>query len=161
MGIELFGFCHEFDGTANLLDAFLRQVLEGDLTAVRVEVYAVVGCGVAVSGQRMVGAAGVVASTLTGILTEEDTTCIDNLVGQLFVVFRLDDQVLWGIAVAELHHLVVCLDKYQSAVLQRFGCYFLAWQLLQLSFHLLLNFCEFRFGCGDEQHLRVDAVLGL
>ena len=67
MGIELLGFCHQFHGPANVANTVLGKVLEGNLTAIGIEVHAVIGSGVAVSGQRVVSAAGIVAGTFAGI----------------------------------------------------------------------------------------------
>ena len=67
MGIELFGGGHEFYGVTDAVDAVGGEMLEGDLAAVAVEIHTAIGCSVAVSGQSVIGAAGIVASTLTGI----------------------------------------------------------------------------------------------
>ena len=50
MCIELFGFCHEFYGMTNLAYTFFREVLEGDLSAITVQIDTIVGGCVAVSG---------------------------------------------------------------------------------------------------------------
>ena len=127
MGIELFGFCHEFNGTANLTHTFGSQVLEGNLATVAVEIHTVVGGSIAVSRQRVVGAAGVVAGTLTGIFSEEDTAGIHHALGQLFVVLRLDNEVFGGVGVGEGNHLVGGTDEHAAAVFQSLDGYLLTW----------------------------------
>ena len=67
MGIELFVGGLEFYGVTDAVETVSGKMLEGDLAAVAVEVHTAIGCCVAVSGQGVIGAAGVVARTLTGI----------------------------------------------------------------------------------------------
>jgi hypothetical protein len=50
MGIELLGLSHQFHGMAYVPDALLSEVLEGNLTAVGVEVDSIVGRSIAVGG---------------------------------------------------------------------------------------------------------------
>ena len=67
VGVELFGGCHQFNGVTDAVDAVSGEMLEGDLAAVAVEIHTAIGCSVAVSRQGVIGAAGIVARTLTGI----------------------------------------------------------------------------------------------
>ena len=67
MGVELLGGGHEFYGVTDAMDTVGGEMLEGDLAAVAVEIHTAIGCCVAVSRQGVIGAAGVVARTLTGI----------------------------------------------------------------------------------------------
>ena len=97
---------------AYTLDALLVKVLEGDLAVVTIEVHAVVGEGIAVSGEGVVGAAGIVARTLTSILAEEDTACVDHFGCQTFVVVSGNDKVFGGITVAQVDSFVRVVDEY-------------------------------------------------
>ena len=76
MSIQLLSSSHQFYSTTDAADAFFGKVLEGDFATVTVEVHTIVCCGIAMSGQRVVGTAGIVASTLTGILPKEDAASI-------------------------------------------------------------------------------------
>ena len=67
---EMFVLSHYLYGMANTADAFFAKMLEGDLPAETVKVYTVVGGSIAVSGQGVIRTAGIVASTLTGILSD-------------------------------------------------------------------------------------------
>ena len=145
MGIQLLGFRHEFYGTADVSDTLWRQVLEGNLTAVAVEVDTIVGRSISVCGQGVVGAAGVVACTLTGILPQEHAAGIDDTFCQLFLVLSLDDQVLRGIEVRESNHLFSVVDQYEIAVLQGLGRHLLTWKGIQLAGNLLLYLGELGF----------------
>ena len=109
----------------------------------------------------MVGAAGVVAGTLAGILSEEDATGIDDLLCQLHVVFGLKDKMFGSVGVGQVDGLVEVTDQYECRVLQRFLCNLLAWQEVQLAADSFLDVVDDLLRCGDEEHLRVDAVFGL
>ena len=109
----------------------------------------------------MVGTAGIVASTLAGIRSQEDATCIDNPLSQHLVVLHLQNKVLRSIGIRQGHHLVDTADQHIAAVLQRLGSNLLARQQLQLAIHLSLYLVELFTTGGDEEHLRVDAVLSL
>ena len=76
----------------------------------------------------MVGAAGIVARTLTGILSEEYRARIDHSLCQLLVVERLDDKVLRGIGIRKGYHLVNGIDEYQTAVVECLAGYLLTGQ---------------------------------
>ena len=69
VGIELLGGGHEFYGVTDAVDAVSGEMLESDLTTIAVEIYAAIGGRVTVGRQGVIGAAGVVARTLTGIFT--------------------------------------------------------------------------------------------
>ena len=86
MGVELFGLSHELYGMTDAVDAVFRQMLEGNLATVAVEVHTAVGSGIAVSGQCVVCAAGIVASTLTSVCSEEHAAGIHHFGSQLFEV---------------------------------------------------------------------------
>ena len=79
VGEELLVLSHHLYGMANGTNALLVKMLERYLAHEAVEVYAAVGIGIAVCWKRVVGAAGIVARTLTGILAEEHATRIHNL----------------------------------------------------------------------------------
>ena len=136
-------------------------MLESDLAAVAVEVHTIVGSSIAVSGQRVVRATGIVACTLTGIFTEEHAAGIDHLFGEFLVVFRLDDQMLRSVGIREFDSLMLVMYQHQRAVLQGLLCDILARQLLQLTVHLCLYVENHLFRSRNEQHLRVYAVLSL
>ena len=78
MGIKLLGFCHQFDGVPDAADTIGSEMLECYLPAIAVEVHTAVSCGIAVSRQCVVGAAGIVACALTGIGAEENAAGIDD-----------------------------------------------------------------------------------
>ena len=111
--------------------------------------------------QGVVGAAGIVACTLAGIGSQEYASSIDYPFAQLFVVARLDDQMLRSIAVAECHHLVLILHQHIAAVLHSLGGNLLARQQCQLAVEFLVNLVQLLLVGGDEEHLRVDAVFSL
>ena len=69
--------------------------------------------------------------------------------------------MLRSIGIREVDSLLHAADKYQSAVVECLGCHLLAGQQVQLTVHLGLNVEDNLLGCGDEEHLRVDAMLGL
>ena len=153
MGIQLLSLGHQFYGVADTTDTVSSQVLEGNLPTITVEVHTVVGSGIAVSGQGVVRATGIVTGTLTGILSEEHTAGVDHLLGEFLEVLRLDDQMLWGIGIREGDGLFLVLDEYQRAVLQCLLCYLLTGQQFQLAVHLCLYIEDNLFRGGDEQHL--------
>ena len=161
MRIQLLSLGHQFHGVTDALDTFCRQMLEGDLTAVAVKVHTVVGGGIAVSGQRVVGAAGIVARTLTGIGSKEHAAGVDHLLGEFLVVGCLDNQVFRSIGVREADGLLLILHEHQRTVLQRFRGNLLTRQEFELTVHLSLYVEDYLFRGGDEQHLRVDAVFCL
>ena len=39
VGVELFGFSHQFYGVADMADAFICQMLEGDFSAITVKYF--------------------------------------------------------------------------------------------------------------------------
>ena len=93
-------------------------MLEGNLTAVGVEVDTVVGSGIAVRGQSVIGTAGIIAGTLASVGTEEYTAGIDYTLGKLFVVLHLQDEVFGGVEVGEFQHLVDGIDEHKTAVVE-------------------------------------------
>ncbi len=99
MCIELFCLCHQFYGMANTADTLFRELLEGYLSAIAVEIDSTICCGIAMCRQGVVSTAGIVACTLTGILSKEYTAGIYYLLCHLLVVLCLDDKMLWGIGV--------------------------------------------------------------
>ena len=107
MSVEPLGGCHCLDGMTDVADALLGDVLEGDLAAVAVEVDTIVCHGISVGGQGVVGAAGIVAGTLAGLLAKEHAARIDDLLGERLIVVGLDDEMLGGIGVGEVDGLVV------------------------------------------------------
>ena len=68
MSVEPLGGCHCLDGMTDVADALLGDVLEGDLAAVAVEVDTIICQGIAMSRQGVIGTAGIIAGTLTGIV---------------------------------------------------------------------------------------------
>ena len=50
MCIQLFSFSHQFYRTSYVLDTLSREMLEGYLTTIRVQVHTIIGCSIAVSG---------------------------------------------------------------------------------------------------------------
>ena len=69
MGIQLFRLSHQLHGSTNLTDTFLVKMLEGDLATVTVQVDTIIGGGITVGRQRVVGTTGIVTGTLTGVGT--------------------------------------------------------------------------------------------
>ena len=69
--------------------------------------------------------------------------------------------MLWCIAVGQLHNFVGRTDKHVAAVVEGFLCHFAAGQQCQLSLHLLPHLFQLGLAGGDEQHLRVSAMLCL
>ena len=134
-------------------DAILREMLESDLAAVAVEINTAVGSGVTVCGQSVIGAAGIIACTLTSIFAKEHATSINHLTGQLGVVLNLQDKMLGSIGIREVDSLLHVLYQYQSAVVERLSCHLLAWKQIELTVYLGLNIEYYLLGCGDEEHL--------
>ena len=112
-------------------------------------------------GQGMIGAAGIVACTLTGILAEEHASCIDYPGCKFVVIFGLYNQVLWGVCIGEVDSLLQILDEYEAAVVEGFDSDLLTRQLLKLAVEFCLHIENELFGVGNQQHLRVDTVFGL
>ena len=81
MSFELFVFSHAHNGISNAPYAFFGEVLECYFAIVAVEVHTIIFKSIAMGWESVVGTAGIVASTLTGIFAHEHTTCIDNLFG--------------------------------------------------------------------------------
>ena len=71
------------------------------------------------------------------------------------------DEMFWGIGVAKIHGFIGIADEHKLAVFQGFGCNLFAWKRLKLRLDLFLHGVEHGFRCGDEEHLRVDPMLGL
>ena len=161
MCVQLLSLRHQLYGMTNMPDTFCSQMLEGNLTAVAVQIDTIVSSGVAVGRQCVVRTAGIVAGTLTGIRSQEDATGIDYPLSQQLVVLHLHNQVFRSIGVGEGHHLINRTDEHVAAVFQRLSSYLLTWQQSQLTFHLSLHLVELVTAGGDEEHLRVDAVLCL
>ena len=136
-------------------------MLEGDLAAVAVEIDAAIGRGIAVGRQRVVGAAGIVAGTLAGILSQEDAAGIDDLSSHLVVVLGLNNEMFGRVGVRERHHLVGRGNKHHATVLECLLGYLLTGQEVELAFHLGLHLLHHILGGADEQYLGVDAVLSL
>ncbi len=53
---------------ADASDAFLAEMLECDFAIVAVEIYTIICQGIAMSRQGVIGTAGIIAGTLTGIV---------------------------------------------------------------------------------------------
>jgi hypothetical protein len=64
----------------------------------------------------VIGAAGIVAGTLAGILSEEYTARIHDAFCQLLVVADLQNQVFGSIGVGEGNHLINGIDEHVVAV---------------------------------------------
>jgi hypothetical protein len=58
------------------------KVLERNLTVITVQVDSIISQGITVCGKGMIGPAGVVTCTFTGILPEEDRTGIDYFLSE-------------------------------------------------------------------------------
>ena len=86
MGIELLSCSHELYGMTDAVDTVGSKVLEGDLATVTVEVYTTIGSSIAMCRQSVVGTAGIVASTLTSVCSEEHAAGIHHFGSQLFEV---------------------------------------------------------------------------
>ena len=161
MSIQLFGLGHELYGAAYAADAILGEMLESDFSAVAVEINTAVGSGITMCGQGVVGAAGIIASTLTGIFAKEYATCVNHLIGQLGVVLYLQDKMLRRIGIRQVDGLLHVLNQYQTTVFERLGCHLLAGKQIQLAVHFGLNIEYHLLGCGNQEYLRVDAMLSL
>ena len=68
VGFELFIFGHCDYSLADASDAFLAEMLECDFAIVAVEIYTIICQGIAMSRQGVIGTAGIIAGTLTGIV---------------------------------------------------------------------------------------------
>ena len=68
--------------------------------------------------------------------------------------------VLWG-EVKAVYFLVTVFFCLLHDFIQRFLCNLLAWQEVQLAADSFLDVVDDLLRCGDEEHLRVDAVFGL
>ena len=86
-------------------------MLESDLAVIAVEIHAVVSQGIAMGWQGMIGTAGIVARTLTGIIAQEYATGIHYPFSQLLIVGSSDNQMLRSIGIAEIDSLLIILDK--------------------------------------------------
>ena len=85
----------------------------------------------------MVGAAGIVAGTLTGILAKEHASGIDDLLGESVIVVGLDYEMFGGIGIGEGHCLVIIRHNHELAVVESFGCYLLAGKQVELTLHFI------------------------
>jgi hypothetical protein len=50
VGVELFGFSHEFYSVADAVDTISSEMLESHLTAIAVEIHTTISCGITVGG---------------------------------------------------------------------------------------------------------------
>ena len=107
MCIESLGCSHGLHGVADVANAFVGEMLEGNLATVAVEVNTVVSHCISVGGQGVVGAAGIVAGTLAGILSKEYTSRIDDPLGESLVIVGLDYEMLGSVGVGEVDGLVI------------------------------------------------------
>ena len=119
-------------------------MLEGNLATIAVEVHTAVGSGIAVSGQCVICAAGIIAGTLTGVCSEEHAASIHHFGSQLFEVTCLQDKMFRGVCVRETDGLVEIFHEYKGTVLQRLLCNRFSRQQLQLTVY---------FSLYVEQHL--------
>ena len=67
-------------------DSFLGEMLEGNFPMITVEVHTTISGSIAMGGQGMVRTAGIVAGTLTSILSKEYATCIHHFLRQFIIV---------------------------------------------------------------------------
>ena len=105
-------------------DTFLCEMLEGNLAVVAIEVHATIGGGISMGGQGMVCTAGIVASTLTSIQSEEYATCIHHFLSQLLIVGSGNNQVFGSISVTQIHGFLTVVYQYEGRILQGLGSQF-------------------------------------
>ena len=137
MTFELLILCHCNNGMPYAADTIIGKMLESNLTIIAIKVHTIVCQGIAMSGKSMVRTAGIVASTLTGILSEEDATGVDNLLCQLLIIICSQDEVFRRIAVAKLYSLIGVMNQDKIRILQRLCSNLFSWQALQLNLYLI------------------------
>ena len=105
-------------------------MLVGDFAAEGVQIHAAVGGGIAVRGQGVVRAGGVVACAFGRQMSYEDAACVCHFLGECFCVGGFYYKMFGRVGVAERYHLVGGTDVYVAAVVQGFGGNVLSWQQL-------------------------------
>ena len=111
MCLELLVLSHGHHCISYVTNTFFGKMLESDLAVIAVEIHTVVCQGIAMGWQGMIGTAGIVARTLTGIVAQEYATGIHYPFSQLLIVGSGNDQMLRSIGVAKFDSLLVILDK--------------------------------------------------
>ena len=161
VGIELLGLGHELHRAADAADALGGEGLQGELALETVDAQAAVGAHAAHGGQRVVGAAGVVARAFAAVVTQEDGPGVDGFLSHSGGVLHGDDEMLGGVSVGKINGVLLISQHDDAAVGNGLGGHFPAGQLRKLLLHLGSHGFG-HGGIGGDQHgLAVRAVLGL
>ena len=123
-------------------DTLFREMLECYLSAITVEIYSAISRSISVSWQRVICSAGIVAGTFAGILSEEHTTRIYNLLSHLLIILCLDDKMLWGIGIRECDGIADAAYQNQLRVLECLLGNLFTRQFVELNAHLFLNIVD-------------------
>ena len=158
---QALGFRHGFHRFANALQAGLREALEGDFFGKTVEVHSAIGFGKTAGGQRVVGAAGIIARTFRRIRTNEHRPRILHLLGKRFAVVTIQYQMLGRVFVHELHHFFVGAKHDDATVAQRLRHHFAPRQGgKHLRYHTGQTLGKRLVG-GEQYRLAIRTMLGL
>ena len=139
MRFELLVFSHCHHGFAYRVYTMGCEMLEGDFAIIAVEVDTIICQGIAVSRQGVVGAAGIVASTLASIFAKEYATRIYHHLCQLLIVVGRQDEMLRRIGIGKSHGFGIVSHDYYLAVVQSFGGNLFARKASELFLYLSLH----------------------
>ena len=115
MSIEPLGLCDALDYGAEPLDALDAEFLHSVTALVIGQPQARAGTGIAVGGQGVVGAAGIIPHRLRRPLAQKDGTGVLELVQQLAGRLGLHDQVLRGVGIGDGAGLIQRVAKDHQA----------------------------------------------
>ena len=161
MRVEVFGGGELFDGCRQRGEALRAEFLHGHAFAEVGEAEAGVGFGVAVGGQNVVGAAGVVAHAFGRVGAEEDGTGVVQIGQERAWLGGLYDEVFGRVGVADGDALREVGGDDDAAVCQRLPGGGGARQGGELGGCFLCDLAgEFARGC-NQHYLGIGAVFGL
>ena len=118
MCLQLLVLRHRHHSITYVTNTFFREMLEGDLAVVTVEVHAIVSQCIAMGWQGMIGTAGIISGTLTCIVAQEYAARIHHFLCKLLIISSCYDEMLRGIGIAEIDGFLLVLHKDELGVVQ-------------------------------------------
>mmetsp|Transcript_10125 Transcript_10125/g.30317 ORF Transcript_10125/g.30317 Transcript_10125/m.30317 type:complete len:201 (-) Transcript_10125:1002-1604(-) len=146
---------------AKALQAGGRQGLHSHLLLEAVQRHPAVHPGVAVGGEHVVGAGGVVPHRLGSPGPQEHAAGVVHQGKPFLRVLGVDDQVLRCVPVAELHGFRLGVDADDAGVGERLAGGVTAGQGVALGVHLPLHRLQVHPRQRHQHHLTVRPMLGL
>ena len=143
------------------MKAIGRDFLKGNFFDKRVYRHPGVRPCPAASGQRVVGARGVIASTFGGVGAEKHGASIDHLQGPVPWILHLKDEVFRRIGIRPLHGFIKRGQYDGLAVLKRLPRDVAPGQFFQLQVHFCLHLVDQVRAVAEQDDLAIWPVLGL